>query len=65
LQTEDYCIQTMPDMSPAKWHLAHTSCFFETFLLAPFMSGYRLYHPAYNHLFNSYYLTHGQPYPRP
>lgn len=65
LETEDYCIQTMPDVSPAKWHLAHTSWFLETFLLDRFQSGYRAFHPAYDHLFNSYYLTHGMPYSRP
>ena len=65
LETEDYCIQTMPDVSPAKWHLAHTSWFFETFLLDRFQSGYRSFHPNYDHLFNSYYLTHGKPYSRP
>lgn len=65
LQTEDYCIQTMPDVSPAKWHLAHTSWFFETFLLIPHLKNYRCYDPVYDHLFNSYYLTHGTPYSRP
>ena len=65
LQTEDYCIQTMPDVSPAKWHLAHTSWFFETFLLVPLAKNYRCFDPAYDHLFNSYYLTHGTPYARP
>lgn len=65
LETEDYCIQTMPDVSPAKWHLAHTSWFFETFLLLPFAENYRCYNPAFDYLFNSYYLTHGQPFPRP
>ena len=65
LETEDYCIQTMPDVSPAKWHLAHTSWFFETFLLLPFLPGYRCFNPAYDHLFNSYYLTHSQPFSRP
>lgn len=65
LETEDYCIQTMPDVSPAKWHLAHTSWFFETFLLERFQSGYGTFHPAFDHLFNSYYLTHGKPYSRP
>ena len=65
LRTEDYCIQTMPDVSPAKWHLAHTSWFFETFILLPYLEGYRVHHPAYDHLFNSYYLTHGQPFARP
>ena len=65
LETEDYCIQTMPDVSPAKWHLAHTSWFFETFLLLPFSLHYRCFNPAYDHLFNSYYLTHSQPFSRP
>ena len=65
LQTEDYCIQTMPDVSPAKWHLAHTSWFFETFLLLPFLKNYRCHDAAYDHLFNSYYLTHGTPFSRP
>ena len=65
LKTEDYCIQTMPDVSPAKWHLAHTSWFFETFLLIPHLKNYRCYDPVYDHLFNSYYLTHGTPFSRP
>jgi ergothioneine biosynthesis protein EgtB len=65
LETEDYCIQTMPDASPAKWHLAHTSWFFETFLLNAFQPGYQAFHPLYDHLFNSYYLTHGDPFSRP
>jgi ergothioneine biosynthesis protein EgtB len=65
LETEDYCIQTMADVSPAKWHLAHTSWFFETFLLTPFKKNYRCFNPAFDHLFNSYYLTHGQPFARP
>jgi ergothioneine biosynthesis protein EgtB len=65
LVTEDYCIQTMPDVSPPKWHLAHTSWFFECFLLQPFLRGYELFHPGYHYLFNSYYETVGRPYPRP
>ncbi len=65
LETEDYCIQTMADVSPAKWHLAHTSWFFETFLLLPFQKNYRCFNSAYDHLFNSYYLTHSQPFSRP
>jgi ergothioneine biosynthesis protein EgtB len=65
LETEDYCIQTMADVSPAKWHLAHTSWFFETFLLLPFQKNYRCFNSAFDHLFNSYYLTHSQPYYRP
>lgn len=65
LEAEDSCIQTMPDVSPPKWHLAHTSWFFETFLLAKFDPHFTPYHPVYDYLFNSYYLTHCQPYPRP
>lgn len=65
LETEDYVIQTMPDVSPPKWHLAHTTWFFEQFLLRPFVNGYQVFHPAYDNLFNSYYVTHGTPYPRP
>lgn len=65
LAIEDYGIQTMPDVSPAKWHIAHTSWFFETFLLLPFAKGYKPFNPAYDHLFNSYYITHSQPFLRP
>lgn len=65
LEIEDYCIQSMPDVSPAKWHIAHVSWFFETFLLKPFLPGYRVFHPAYDNLFNSYYQTVGSPFPRP
>jgi len=65
LATEDYCIQTMLDVSPPKWHIAHVSWFFETFLLIPFQPDYRPYHPRFDYLFNSYYVTHGQPFPRP
>ncbi|HEY8554350.1 MAG TPA: ergothioneine biosynthesis protein EgtB [Burkholderiales bacterium] len=65
LAVEDYCIQSMPDVSPPKWHLAHTSWFFETFLLKPYVPGYREFHPQYEYLFNSYYQAVGTPYPRP
>ena len=65
LQTEDYCIQTMPDVSPAKWHLAHVSWFFENFLLRPLLPGYRPFHPQFGYLFNSYYETVGSFWPRP
>jgi ergothioneine biosynthesis protein EgtB len=65
LATEDYVIQTMPDVSPPKWHLAHTSWFFETFLLAPHLSGYEVFHPQFGYLFNSYYEAIGQRHPRP
>lgn len=64
LVTEDYCIQSMPDVSPPKWHLAHTSWFFETFILRPYAKDYPVFHSQYDHLFNSYYQTVGSPYPR-
>jgi ergothioneine biosynthesis protein EgtB len=62
---EDYVLQSMPDASPVKWHLAHTSWFFETFLLSPHQPGYRPFHPQYAYLFNSYYETVGPRWPRP
>jgi ergothioneine biosynthesis protein EgtB len=65
LETEDYVVQTMTDMSPAKWHLAHTSWFFETFVLEPLVPGYRVFHPDYRHLFNSYYMSVGPMHRRP
>ena len=64
LKTEDFVIQSMPDASPAKWHLAHTTWFFETFALAPFFPGYKSPNPEYNFLFNSYYNTIGPFHPR-
>ncbi|SFR44229.1 ergothioneine biosynthesis protein EgtB [Marinobacter daqiaonensis] len=65
LETEDYVIQSMDDVSPPKWHLGHVTWFFETFLLKPFLRGYVPLNEAYDHLFNSYYETHGSPFPRP
>jgi ergothioneine biosynthesis protein EgtB len=65
LAIEDYVIQSSPDCSPAKWHLAHTTWFFENFLLIPALSGYRPFHPQYGYLFNSYYETVGTFFPRP
>ena len=65
LATEDYVIQSMPDASPARWHLAHTTWFFETFVLKPFVPDYEPYHPLYEFLFNSYYNAVGAQYPRP
>lgn len=65
LQTEDYVIQTMPDVSPPKWHLAHTTWFFETFILQPFVPNYRPFHDRYGYLFNSYYEAVGDRHPRP
>src|SRR5437879_4656787 len=64
LETEDYVVQSMPDVSPPKWHLAHTSWFFETFLLQPFLPGYAPYHPGFRFLFNSYYEGVGPRSPR-
>jgi ergothioneine biosynthesis protein EgtB len=65
LKTEDYVIQSMPDCSPTKWHLAHVSWFFETFLLKPSVAEYASPNPAYAYLFNSYYNAAGDRYPRP
>ncbi len=65
LSPEDQTVQSMPDVSPTKWHRAHTSWFFETFLLESELGGYRPFHPAYAYLFNSYYEGVGARYPRP
>lgn len=65
LSAEDCAIQSMADASPVKWHLAHTSWFFETFVLAPHLPGYRLFHPSFRMLFNSYYNSVGDKHPRP
>jgi ergothioneine biosynthesis protein EgtB len=59
LSVEDHSLQPMPDASPAKWHLAHTTWFFETFLLAEHLRDYRPFHPAFRNLFNSYYNAVG------
>lgn len=58
-------VQAMPDVSPPKWHLAHTTWFFETFVLERDVSGYRSVSPAYRELFNSYYEAVGPRHPRP
>ena len=65
LAPEDYVVQSMPDVSPAKWHLAHTTWFFEHFILEQQLDGYRRFNDAYHHLFNSYYYSVGQMFPRP
>jgi len=65
LSAEDCAIQSMPDASPVKWHLAHTTWFFETFVLERGLPGYRPYDPAYRVLFNSYYNAVGDRHPRP
>lgn len=64
LEREDYVVQTMDDVSPTKWHLAHTSWFFETFLLSH-LSNYRCFSVAYEYLFNSYYNAVGPQFHRP
>src|SRR6185295_20232641 len=65
LSEEDAVVQSMPDASPAKWHLAHTTWFFETFVLARAPVGYRPFHPQFAYLFNSYYDGVGDRHPRP
>ena len=65
LTPEDQQAQSMPDASPAKWHLAHTSWFFETFLLEPGLAGYKAFDPRFAYLFNSYYEALGPRQPRP
>ncbi|HZP21882.1 MAG TPA: ergothioneine biosynthesis protein EgtB [Terriglobales bacterium] len=59
LGVEDHSLQSMPDASPAKWHLAHTTWFFETFVLSQYAERFRSYHPAFRNLFNSYYNAVG------
>jgi ergothioneine biosynthesis protein EgtB len=64
LSAEDQVIQSMPDASPAKWHRAHTTWFFEQFLLSEHCKEYRPYHPDYAFLFNSYYVSAGPRHTR-
>jgi ergothioneine biosynthesis protein EgtB len=64
LVTEDYVVQSMPDVSPTKWHLAHTSWFFEAFILSKADPDYVSLHPQYNFLFNSYYVLVGERWTR-
>src|SRR5438105_14191998 len=64
LEPEDCVVQSMPDVSPTKWHLAHTTWFFETFILKKFVPGYRPEIPEYAYLFNSYYNAAGDMHRR-
>src|ERR1700746_2540933 len=64
LEAEDCVVQSMPDVSPTKWHLAHTTWFFETFVLKKFVPGYRAEIPEYAYLFNSYYNAAGDMHRR-
>ncbi|GAA4348327.1 ergothioneine biosynthesis protein EgtB [Kangiella taiwanensis] len=65
LDVEDYNLQAMPETSPVKWHLAHTSWFFETFILKPFQTGFEPFDRDFEYLFNSYYNAVGAQFPRP
>lgn len=65
LEIEDYIIQSMADASPTRWHIAHTTWFFETFVLARAVKSYQPFHPKFAYLFNSYYNSVGEQYPRP
>lgn len=65
LSAEDQQIQSMADVSPTKWHLAHTTWFFETFVLSPHLEGYRTFDPDFGFLFNSYYEAVGPRHARP
>jgi ergothioneine biosynthesis protein EgtB len=65
LSAEDQTVQSMPDVSPTKWHRAHTTWFFEEFVLSPHAADFEPFHPAYRYLFNSYYETVGPRHSRP
>lgn len=65
LEPEDLCLQGMADASPPKWHLGHTTWFFETFLLQPHLPGHGTADSRWGYLFNSYYDTIGERHPRP
>ncbi len=64
LETEDFVVQPIVDVSPIKWHLGHTTWFFENFVLVPNLKDYKPFHPKFNYLFNSYYVTAGERWTR-
>lgn len=64
LEIEDFVVQPVTDVSPLKWHLGHTTWFFETFVLVPNVRGYNVFHPKYPYLFNSYYISAGERWTR-
>jgi ergothioneine biosynthesis protein EgtB len=65
LESEDYVVQSMPDVSPTKWHLAHVTWFLEKFVLRPHMKSYRIFNEQFDYLFNSYYYSVGDMHSRP
>src|SRR5512143_1708583 len=65
LSIEDQIVQSMPDASPTKWHRAHVTWFFETFLLVPHLPGYAIFDERFPFLFNSYYVAAGPRHARP
>lgn len=65
LEIEDYIPQPIPDVSPPKWHLGHTTWFFEAFVLVPYLKGYHIFHEDFSYLFNSYYNNAGKRVLRP
>jgi hypothetical protein len=65
LDGEDCCVQSMPSASPLKWHLGHTTWFFETFLLVPHVAGFKPFRDGWDFLFNSYYQSVGPMHARP
>jgi len=65
LSEEDQCVQSMPDASPTKWHLGHTTWFWETLVLLPYCPNYKTFNPQFHYLFNSYYESMGPRQPRP
>ena len=65
LAIDDFQIQSIPQTSPPKWHIAHVTWFFETFVLMEFDRSYKAYRDDFDYIFNSYYHTHGKMHPRP